>query len=219
MKPRVLDAERVRKYGQIKNLLRQRKGLLEERVRLENMISAMEESFFANKRAIDELKRAKEAVDVAIEQIELEIEEVIRRDEELSRQVEILDGIPGVGRINGLTILVEAGGFERFDGVKKLASYAGLAPSVHESGKRRYKSGRTWGGNGWMRQALYMSAVSLLRSGCKVLRVYYERLIERGKPKKVALVALAHKILRIAYAMIRRRESFDERKLIYCMNT
>lgn len=61
---------------------------------------------------------------------------------------------------------------------------------------------------------LYMSAVSLLRSGCKALKAYYERLIERGKPKKVALVALAHKVLRIAYTLIKKRETFDERKLL-----
>lgn len=61
-----------------------------------------------------------------------------KSDEELLRQVEVLDGIPGVGRINGLTLLVEAKGFEGFSGVKGLASYAGLAPSVHESGRRRY---------------------------------------------------------------------------------
>lgn len=214
MKPRVLNPERVRKYGQLKNLLRQRKSLLEERVRLDNMIFSMKESVFINERAIEELEKARTAVEEAIRQVEHEIEELVRGDEELSRQVEVLDGIPGVGRINGLTLLVESGGFEGFSGVKGLASYAGLAPSVHESGKRRYRSGRTWGGNAWMRKALYMSAVSLLRSGCKVLKGYYEKLIERGKPKKVALVALAHKVLRIAYALIKKGETFDERKLL-----
>ena len=64
-------------------------------------------------------------------------------------------------------------------------------------------------GNPYARKILYMAALSAIRFN-KYCRELYERLVSKGKAKKLALVAVAHKLLRQAYGVLKSRRSFDE---------
>ena len=89
----------------------------------------------------------------------------------------------------------------------RAAKLAGLAPLNNDSGNSRGK--RTiWGGRAIVRCALYMASLSAVRFN-PVMRAFYLRLLATGKPKKVALTACAHKLLRILNAMARTGKAWD----------
>ncbi len=89
----------------------------------------------------------------------------------------------------------------------RAAKLAGLAPLNNDSGNSRGKRS-VWGGRAIVRCALYMASLSAVRFN-PVIRAFYLRLLAAGKPKKVALTACAHKLLRILNAMARSGKAWD----------
>ena len=90
----------------------------------------------------------------------------------------------------------------------RAAKLAGLAPLNNDSGASRGKRS-TWGGRSIVRCALYMATLSAVRFN-PVIKAFYLRLLAAGKPKKVALTACAHKLLRILNAMARTGKPWDQ---------
>jgi transposase len=89
----------------------------------------------------------------------------------------------------------------------RAAKLAGLAPLNNDSGNSRGKRS-TWGGRSIVRGALYMATLSAVRCN-PVIKTFYRRLLAAGKPKKVALIACAHKLLRILNAMARNGQAWN----------
>ena len=113
---------------------------------------------------------------------------------------DLLRSVPGVGEQLSLSLLAylpELGTLNR----KQIAALVGVAPFNRDSGPRRGKRS-VWGGRSRVRATLYMAALSASRYN-PVLRVFYQRLLAAGKPKKVALTACMRKLLTILNAMIR----------------
>ena len=91
----------------------------------------------------------------------------------------------------------------------RAAKLAGLAPLNQDSGKARGQR-HIWGGRRIVRCALHMAMLTAVRFN-PVIKVFYDRLIAAGKPKKVALTACSHKMLRILNAMARTGQPWDEK--------
>jgi len=127
-----------------------------------------------------------------IDQCEQQIEKLLASSKQLQDQVERLSEIKGVGRLSATLILAacpELGTLSK----NQVAALAGLAPVCHDSGK--YRGKRTiYGGRLSMRSALYMAAVSAARFNT-LLKPFYQRLREAGKPFKVAITAVMRKLL------------------------
>lgn len=128
------------------------------------------------------------------------INEIIENDESLKAKKGVLTTIPGIGPITAnklLVLLPELGELGR----RPVASLVGLAPKTKESGQ--YKGYRATGhGRASIKPALFLAAMAARNSNSE-LKVFYEKLIGRGKTKMVALTALMRKILVIANAKIR----------------
>ena len=90
----------------------------------------------------------------------------------------------------------------------RAAKLAGLAPLNQDSGKARGKR-RVWGGRSIVRSTLHMAMLSAVRYN-PVIKTFYDRLIAAGKPKKVALTACSHKLLRILNAMARTGQPWSD---------
>lgn len=122
-------------------------------------------------------------------------------------QAKRFEAIKGVGTTTCATVLafmpelgqVSAG---------RAAKLAGLAPLNQDSGKARGKR-HVWGGRSSVRGALYMATLSAVRFN-PVIKTFYDRLLAAGKPKKVALTACSHKLLRILNAMARTGEPWSD---------
>ena len=109
--------------------------------------------------------------------------------------------IPGVGKRTAIMLIVITDGFTKFVSSKELVSYVGLCPRLFESGSSIKGKARICKmGMGRMRQLLYLCAMSAKRvnASCKQM---YDRLKEKGKNGKLALVAVASKLLRQAFAI------------------
>lgn len=127
---------------------------------------------------------------------------------------DLLKTIPGVGGITAATILAEIEDASKFSSDHQLTAYAGLDASVFESGKfKASKNKISKRGSGHLRRALVQAAKAGIRKTKKgplnpLLNDYYSKKVAEGKPKMVALVATANKLLRIIYGMWRKNEPF-----------
>jgi transposase len=120
----------------------------------------------------------------------------------------LLVTIPGVGPQTAARILAEAGDLDRFDSAAQLASYAGLVPGLRHSGKSTPASAPLSSiGNARLRRGLYMPTLTAVRKN-PWLRAFYERLVARGKPKKLALTAAARKLLHAVYSVAKHKRPF-----------
>jgi transposase len=126
-------------------------------------------------------------------------------DDNLKAEAAQLRSVKGVGPVTAATLLAllpELGKLDR----RQIAALVGLAPFSNESGPRRAHR-RIYGGRSAVRSALYMSA---LASRCNpVFRATYRRLIDAKKPVKVALTAIARKLLTVLNAMVRDGTSWQ----------
>ncbi|HYL56811.1 MAG TPA: IS110 family transposase [Gemmatimonadales bacterium] len=113
---------------------------------------------------------------------------------------DLLQSVPGVGPILSCTLLGELPELGTVSD-KQIAALAGVAPLARDSGTLRGKR-MVWGGRASIRTALFMAAMCARRWN-PVIKVFYERLIAAGKPKKVALIACARKLLTILNTMVR----------------
>lgn len=135
-----------------------------------------------------------------IEEIEETIDEYIKSNSDLGPRDEILQSITGVGSRTSAALLAhlpELGRLTR----KQIAALAGVAPMARDSGEVSGKRS-VFAGRRSVRTAISMSAVSAVRFN-EVLKAFYRRLKQAGKAAKVALVAVARKLLTIANAMVR----------------
>jgi transposase len=127
---------------------------------------------------------------------------MIETNAEWKEKSDIMQSVPGVGPNLALTLLSdlpELGNLNR----KQIAALCGLAPFNRDSGQMRGKRS-IWGGRSSVRTAVYMAAFSAVRWN-PLLKEFYQRLVDAGKRRKVALVACMRKLLCILNAMLKNR--------------
>jgi transposase len=118
-----------------------------------------------------------------------------------------LQTVSGIGRILGLTIVLETGPIERFAGVGNYASYCRCVGSTHVSNGKQKGKGNTKNGNKYLAWAYVEAANFAVRYNPQVKR-YYQR--KRAKTKGVvAIKAVAHKLARACYHILRDGSAFD----------
>lgn len=122
------------------------------------------------------------------------------------KDVQLLMTIPGIDFYSALLITSEIGSIERFGSQWKLVSYAGLAPSLHQSGSTSYTGRITRRGSKWLRWVMVQCA-QVARQHDERFKGYYERIASRKGPQK-AIVAVAKEMLCIIWFMLKRREPY-----------
>jgi len=185
--------------------------ILRQRVALNNHLKAMAHNPFAP----EELKRELEKQVLRLREQERwlmeEMERRMRVKEELEKDLELLLSIDGIGMATAIVLLLL---FKRY-GVRRrnqVVALLGLDPVLRESGKSvRSRSRISKQGKEVTRSILYLAAMSGIRCNCR-LKEFYERLVARGKPKKVALIACARKLALIAFAVYKTKTEFDPGK-------
>ncbi|MGB8601218.1 MAG: IS110 family transposase [Rhizomicrobium sp.] len=128
------------------------------------------------------------------------IDDSVRGSPVWREKEDLLQSVPGVGNVTARTLLAEMPELGTLDR-RQVASLAGLAPWTRQSGQWRGKS-FTGGGRVGVRTALFMAAMVARRCN-PVFKAFYERLIAAGKPKMVAIIAVARKLLTVLNAILR----------------
>ena len=179
---------------EIKELVQARLSAVDEQTALANQRTSVETAFLRR-----QLDRRLKGIAKDIGQLEVEILKRIKADDGLARRYDILLSIPGFGPVVTSTLLVclaELGNCDH----KQIAMLAGLAPLADQSGdrdgRRIIRAGRQP-----VRNVLYLAAVTAARFN-RDMKTLYERLIALGKPKKLALIAVARKLVILANTLI-----------------
>ncbi len=121
---------------------------------------------------------------------------------------DILLSIEGIGEITALHFLAEIQDIKRFQSYKQLIAYAGLDPAVYESGNFKGKSKISKRGNRHLRRVVWLMSINVIRHN-PIFWSYFERRKRQGLPYKKAVLATAHKLLRIIYALLKYKKYFD----------
>ena len=121
-----------------------------------------------------------------------------------------IKSIPGIGAKTSLMLVVLTDGFERFTSGSELCSYAGLTPVIRKSGssvKGRSRISKI--GNQKLRNLLFMCSFNACKYN-KACREIYERIVAKGKSKKLALIAVCNKLLKQAFAIAKSGLLYDD---------
>jgi len=209
-----------RELRELRELVRLRTYLVRQRTRFKNKIRAelakrgirALKSPFAKRRVpmlrelgIETINHCLSMIGALDERIAQVSKELKSRAEE-SDDAKLLMTVPGVGYFSALAILAEVGDISRFGDPEKLCGYAGIVPSVHQSGATRYHGHITKQGSEMLRWVIQECLWTHLQYDTHVSRFFFRLAAKKGK--KIAAVAAARKLLVAIYWMLVRKEKF-----------
>ena len=149
------------------------------------------------------------------------LEHLESRCEELSRvltqscecmvveELKIITSIDGISKGTATTFLAELGPIRNFPSHKKLIAYAGIDPTVYQSGQYQGASRISKRGNRHLRRVIWLMTVNVIQHN-EVFRAYFLKKKSQGQPFKKAVFATAHKLIRVIFAMLTHRSYFQE---------
>ncbi len=183
-------------------------ALLARRTQIVQMIVAERQRLrvMTAPRLKDSVERLLKALQKELEALDKDIDDSVRNSPVWRAKEDLLRSVPGIGPTIARTLLAEMpelGQLER----REAASLAGLAPFTRQSGQWRGKS-FIGGGRSNVRAMLYMGAMTAVRFNA-ALRDFYRRLVAAGKPRMVALIAVARKLLVILNAILRDQKPWS----------
>jgi len=199
--PSKLIIEATELHKLIELLVRQRAGL-------KNRLHALDSKGVTESLVVTSVRRQIRNLSNEIGGLELKLESVIKEYEPdlLTR----LCSIPGVGKRTAIYLIVLTQGFEKFESSRQLISYFGLDPIIRESGSSiKGKSRISKTGDNQVRKLLFMCAFTACEHN-KACREIYQRLTAKGKSKKLALIAVANKLLKQSLALAKSGLYYDE---------
>ena len=182
----------VKRVDELEHIVRQERNRLEiveecVRLSLDEHIEYMQ----------DEIKKIEKKIDAAIED-----------DEDLSLDAELLLTIPGVGKKTINKTLAFLSHLDNFSHPKQLAAYIGLNHQHAQSGTSLNHSRLSKTGDPKLRAMLYMPALVSIKYNPN-MKGFYEKLVAKGKPKKVAICAVMRKLVHIIYGVLKSKTPFD----------
>lgn len=155
------------------------------------------------------VKESVKALKNQLKTLDKELEKLAKLMRKETPNMDIIDSIPGVGLVTAATICAEVPEIGKLPR-SQLAKLIGVAPLANQSGKSDGKR-RARGGRSTVRRTLYMAALAAARSNPVISR-FYQRLLSRGKPKKLAVVACMRKLLLMINDMVRTQTFWEPDK-------
>lgn len=153
-----------------------------------------------NKRLKKSIARLRKALEKELAELDGEIDDHVRGSPVWAEKEDLLASVPGVGPVIARTLIAELPELGSLDR-RKVAALVGLAPWTRQSGQWRGKSFIS-GGRKSVRNALFMAAMVAARHN-PILKSFRDKLVAAGKPKLVAIIAVARKLLTILNAILR----------------
>ena len=204
LRPFQPEADELVEVRQLMNLLEQYR---KQDRQLANLLESVSVAAHQSKSVKRDINKTRGHLIRQIEKTEKEIVELINRYNK--EDYERLKSIPGLGAKTAAVLIAVTSGMSRFENYRQVCSYFGMAPRVYESGKSVRGTAKICKmGMSTVRKMLYMCALSAKNHNpaCKDL---YDRLVAAGKAKMVALIAVAHKLIKIAFALIKNKTTYD----------
>lgn len=173
-----------------------------------NQLEAFNQMKIKSKMTISAIKQQIKTLDSCIKKMEKEAEMLINKN--ASVLYKKLKTIPSIGSKTAMLLIATTNEFKNFESSKQLASYIGISPRIYQSGSSVNGKGKICKmGMGQMRKILFMASLTASRYN-KACKEMFDRLVEKGKPKKVALVAVMNKLIKQAFAIGTKLEDYNE---------
>ncbi|MFH1911463.1 MAG: IS110 family transposase [Pseudomonadota bacterium] len=187
----------------LRALVRRVDSLIDMRSQEKNRISTAHESVSLL------IKEHIAYLDQEIEKIRRQIADLIGQDPNLKRKHDLLDSIPGIGKATIPHILAELDDLEKFDHVRQLVAFIGLAPKETLSGSSIKGKPRLCKiGHARLRKALYMPALVSIQCN-PVMIAFYNRLKGKGKNGKVIVCAIMRKLVHVIFGVLKSGKKYD----------
>lgn len=190
--------------------------LTKQRIALVNQLEALNQYPIKNKKAIKTLEKLIEELAKQIKELEEEAARLVKK--EYGQMYDNISSIPGIGNRTAVLLIALTHGFTKFENAKQVSSFFGCCPRVFESGSSvRGRGNISKIGHAHVRSILYMCALSARRfnNTCKEL---FARLCAKGKPFKVAQLAVVNKLIKQIFAVVKKNELFDNSYKISLVN-
>jgi len=194
---------------QLKQLTRDRTGLMSEKTALLNKRHALQHAYQPDGQAIQRLNQRIELLKAQIKEVEKQIEQVIKSDKYVAERVEKICKAKGLGIITVIVVIAETDAFNLFTSIAQLISYAGYDIVEKQSGSSiNGKTRISKKGNKHIRRALYFPAITIVKYDDEFKNLY-DRVHGRTKIKMKGYVAVQRKLLVIIYTLFKKNEAYD----------
>jgi len=131
-------------------------------------------------------------------------------DTDINDDIEILQSIPSIGSVTSKNFMVEVSSIDKFKSVKQLCAFIGIDPSIKQSGTSiNYKGKISKRGNANLRRTIWQMTIGTIRS-CEKFKAYFTKKREEGKKFKQAVIAVANKLLKTIFVLLKNKAKFDE---------
>lgn len=182
--------------------------LIKQRTALKNQLHSLESKGNQYLLINNSIQQSILNLDEQLKLLQAEMESLIKKNQ--SVLFNNLCSIPGIGKKTAMFLIVVTNAFKNFNSSKQLSAFLGLAPTIRISGKSvRGQSRISKAGNSSIRNLLFMCSFTASQSN-KACRELFERIVAKGKSKKLALIAVANKLLKQAFAIAKSGMMFKE---------
>lgn len=196
-------------YYELQQRLAYRDDLVAMRLQERNRLHALQHQSTIIQSVLQRLETHIQYLNEQITALDQEIEAFLSSEHDWAASATSLKSIPGIGCNTAAWILTTTLNFTACSTPEEAVAFAGLAPHTRQSGTSLHsKLSIGNGGHERLRRALYLAAIPAARFN-PILSTFYTRLVAGGKPKKVALCAVARKLLHLAWAIATKKALFD----------
>jgi transposase len=191
----------------MRNLLTRRRQLIEMLTAEHNRVSQADDGIRSY------IETHIKWLETALSDINDDLDNQIRSSPSWFEKDNLLKSVPGVGKVVSSSLLIELPELGKLNR-RKIAALVGVAPFNRDSGTMRGRR-TVWGGRAKLRAVLYMAALVASQRN-PIIAAFYQRLLNAGKAKKVALVACMRKLLTILNAMMRTMTAWQPEIILIC---
>lgn len=197
-----------KEQAKLRDIITVRSQLTKQKTQNKNLLHSQLILPDVNNAMIKSIKKIISTIDKEIKQIEKIIDEIL--DKNYSQLYKQVISIKGIGKKTAQATVAYVGSLENFNSYKQLSAFIGINPKTESSGTSLKKQkGLGKQGNKLLRSLFYMSAMSAIKSNrtCKGL---YIRLLQKGKSKMSALIAVANKLVKQLFAIVKNNRTFSD---------
>lgn len=184
----------------LRDLCREYHCLKTNITQIKNQLHALKSSFQPHRESFKRKSQLLKFLERQVSLIKKELHNLVKTEPDLAQRLKKIKTAKGLGDITILTVLSETRCFELVTNQKQLASYAGFDIVFNDSGLKKGRTSISKKGNTFIRKALFMPALSACRANPQMKRLYM-RLVSKGKNKKLAIIAVARKLLLLIYTL------------------
>ena len=196
-------------FKKLRQLCRERDQVITESTLIKNQLHAEQAEAEPNRSTLYRMKKRLSLLNKQEKEIQAEIATFVKSQDSIQKRVDRLKTIPGVGLLTAVTVLAETNGFELIRNKRQLTSYAGLDVKEKQSGTSvKSKPRISKRGNRYLRKALYMPSLSVIRREGKFKQIF-SRLVSRHGIKMKATVAIQRKLLELIYVIDKKQTTYQ----------